>query len=270
MTIPFSLVDAFTNTPFGGNPAVVCLVEAWPDAGWMQRVAAEMNAGATAFLHRNGDHLELRWFSPAVELDMCGHGTLATAHMLWESGGADDAQPLTFQTRAGALHAVRDGDRVVLDFPALLDEAAVAPEGLLAALGVSEARFVGRSRFDYLVEVESDATVRTLRPDLTALGRIETRGVIVTARSTAAGIDFVSRFFAPRAGIAEDHATGSAHCCLAPFWSRQLGRTRFVARQLSPRGATLYLELQGERVRIGGEAVTVARGHLTAAAPAAL
>jgi PhzF family phenazine biosynthesis protein len=235
--IPFSHVDAFSSTPFGGNPAVVCLVEEWPGMDWMQRVAAEMNAGATAFVRRTATELELRWFSPTVELALCGHGTLAAAHVLWMNGEVARTQPIVFQTKAGPLTARSRGEQVVIDFPALPDDAVGAPDGLFEALGLTKANYVGRNRLDCLVEVEGEQVVRDLRPDFTRLATIDTRGVIVTSRADRDG-DFVSRFFAPAAGIPEDAATGSAHCCLAVFWNRRLGRTQFVARQLSARGST--------------------------------
>ena len=266
MTIPFSHVDAFSPRPFGGNPAVVCRVAEWPSSAWMQDVAAEMNAGATVFMRCAGAEIRLRWFSPTAELDLCGHGTLAAAHVLWEAGDADAAQPITFQTRAGALIAFREADRIVLDVPALVDHAVEPPDGLLAALGLSGAQHVGRSRFDYLVEVDTEQAVRDLRVDQSMLARIETRGVIVTSRATSPDIDFVSRFFAPAAGIAEDHATGSAHCCLGVFWSKRLGKTRLVARQLSLRGGLFFIEVAGDRVRLGGNAVIVSEGRLLASA----
>jgi PhzF family phenazine biosynthesis protein len=264
MTIPFSHVDAFTPRPFGGNPAVVCRVAEWPSPAWMQDVAAEMNAGATVFMRRTGADIHLRWFSPTVELDICGHGTQAAAHVLWESGDADAAQPVTFQTRAGALTAAREADRIVLDFPALADHAVDTPEGLLTSLGLSAAHYVGRNRFDYVVEVESEQAVRDLNVDQSMLARIQTRGVIVTSRAAEADIDFVSRFFAPAAGIPEDHATGSAHSCLAVYWSRRLGRTKLVARQLSRRGGLFFIDVAGDRVRLGGNAVIVSEGRLLA------
>src|SRR5262245_48665430 len=191
----------------------------------MQDVAAEMNAGATVFVRRAGTDIHLRWFSPTVELDICGHGTQAAAHVLWEAGVAAATQPITFQTRAGALTAVREADRIVLDFPALADQAVDPPDGLRPALGLSGAPYVGRNRFDYLVEVDSEQAVRDLRVDQSKLARIETRGVIVTSRAAGADTDFVSRFFAPAAGIPEDHATGSAHCWPAAYSSRKLGKT---------------------------------------------
>jgi PhzF family phenazine biosynthesis protein len=223
-----------------------------------------MNAGATVFMRRIAAEIQLRWFSPTVELDLCGHGTLAAAHVLWEAGDADATQPITFQTRAGALMAVRDGDRIVLDFPALAEHAVEPPERLLAALGLADARYIGRNRFDYLVEVDSEQAIRELRVDQSMLARIETRGVIVTSRTVGSDIDLVSRFFAPAAGIPEDHATGSAHCCLGPYWSGRLGKTRLVARQLSPRGGLFFVDVAGDRVRLGGNAVIVSEGRLLA------
>jgi PhzF family phenazine biosynthesis protein len=264
VTIPFSHVDAFTPRPFGGNPAVVCRVTEWPSPAWMQNVAAEMNAGATVFLRLVDAEIHLRWFSPTVELDMCGHGTLAAAHVLWEGGDADAMQAITFQTRAGALTAVREADRIVLECPALADHAVEAPEGLLAALGLSDPRYVGRNRFDYLVEVASEQAVRDLHVDQSMLARIQTRGVIVTSGAVSGEVDFVSRFFAPAAGIPEDHATGSAHCCLGVYWSRRLGKTRLVARQLSARGGLFFIDVAGDRVRLGGHAVIVSEGRLLA------
>jgi PhzF family phenazine biosynthesis protein len=261
MTIAFSHVDAFTAAPFGGNPAVVCRVADWPPAEWMQRVAAEMNAGATAFVRADGE-FSLRWFSPAVELDLCGHGTLAAAHVLWERGDVPIAKAITFQTKAGPLTARRSGDLIVLDFPALDEQPVSAPDGLLEALDVASPLYVGRNRFDYLVEVESEPIVRDLAPDMRRLKTIDTRGVIVTSRAIDPQTHFVSRFFAPSAGLDEDHATGSAHCCLAVFWNRRLGVTTFAARQLSRRGAVFHVELAGDRAHIGGQAVTVSEGTL--------
>jgi PhzF family phenazine biosynthesis protein len=263
MTIAFAQVNAFTRRASGGNPAVVCRVAEWPLRAWMQEVAAEMNAGATVFVRRVENDIEMRWFSPTVELDICGHGTLAAAHLLWEIGDADPAQPMTFQTRAGALSAAREEGRIVLDFPALVDQPAEPPGALLPALGLTDARYVGRNRFDYVVEVDGEQVVRDLRPEISTLAGIETRGVIVTSRAADADTDFVSRFFAPAAGIAEDHATGSAHCCLGVFWSTRLGKTRLVARQLSPRGGSFVIDVAGDRVRLGGEAVVVSEGRLT-------
>ena len=256
-------VDAFTSEPFKGNPAAVCVLEAERDAAWMQRVASEMNLAETAFLRAREDGFGLRWFTPAVEVDLCGHATLASAHVLWESGQLAAGQTARFHTKSGLLTAIRVGDWIELDFPSTPEEEVEAPPGLVEALGAPP-RYVGKSRFDYLVELDSEATVARLRPDFGALGAISARGVIATARSANPGFDFVSRFFAPASGINEDPVTGSSHCCLAPFWSRLLGKDAFLARQISARGGVLKVRLDGDRVRLGGQAVTVLRGELLA------
>jgi PhzF family phenazine biosynthesis protein len=257
-------VDAFADGPFTGNPAAVCLLPHAADAPWMQRVAAELNLAETAFVVRRADDaFELRWFSPAVEVDLCGHATLASAHVLWESGTLDPHVAARFHTRSGLLTAVKADDWIELDFPVTPAAEVAAPPGLIEALGVSP-RFVGRSRFDYLIEVENERAVAETRPDLGKLKTIATRGVMVTARGADSKYDFVSRFFAPAFGIDEDPATGSAHCCLAPFWQARLGTSTFLARQLSPRGATIKIRLDGDRVKLAGQAVTMMKGEFTA------
>lgn len=263
MGLPITQVDAFTDRPFAGNPAAVCILPAAADARWMQDVAREMNLSETAFLVRQGDDFNLRWFTPAVEIDLCGHATLASAHVLWSDGLLPQAAQARFHTRSGLLTADRRGDWIELDFPATRAEAATAPPGLAAALGITP-RFVGRSRFDYLLEVDGEDVVRGCKPDFGALARVEARGVIVTSRASASSYDFVSRFFAPRAGVDEDPVTGSAHCALAPYWSAKLGRPELVGYQASARGGTVRVRLQGDRVILGGQAVTVLRGELAA------
>jgi PhzF family phenazine biosynthesis protein len=263
MTVPIVHVDAFTSEPFAGNPAAVCYLDDPRDAAWMQQVAREMNLSETAFLRARADGFDLRWFTPTVEVDLCGHATVASAHALWESGRLAPTETARFHTRSGLLTAARQGDWIELDFPATPDEALAAPPGLVEALGVSPL-YVGKSRFDYLVEVENEQAVRGVRPDFGRLGAIKARGVIVTGVASTAGVDFVSRYFAPAFGIDEDPVTGSTHCCLAPFWSRRLEKQELVARQLSPRGGLLRLRLDGDRVRIAGQAVTVWRGELLA------
>jgi PhzF family phenazine biosynthesis protein len=253
-------VDAFTAVPFKGNPAAVCLLDREVDEDWMQAVAAEMNLSETAFLRRDGDGFGLRWFTPAVEVDLCGHATLASAHALWEEGEVAAGQPIRFATRSGVLTASSRGGGIELDFPATPPQAAEAPPGLLEALGV-EARWVGRSRFDYLVEVGSEQAVRELAPDLGRLRAVQTRGVMVTAAGSPP-FDLVSRYFAPAAGVDEDPVTGSAHCCLAPFWSDRLGKGELLAYQASRRGGVVSTRLAGDRVALGGQAVTVLRGEL--------
>jgi PhzF family phenazine biosynthesis protein len=263
MTISIVQVNAFTSQAFHGNPAAVCFLPDDRDPAWMQHVAAEMNLAETAFVRPHQNAFELRWFTPAVEIDLCGHATLAAAHALWESGRLAGGEPASFQTRSGLLTAVQRGDWIELDFPATPDQPADAPPNLIESLNVAP-RYVGRSRFDYVIELDTEDAVRMVQPDFRQLSRVGSRGVIVTARSSEPGFDFVSRFFAPGAGIDEDPVTGSAHCCLAPFWSRRLGRTEFLARQISPRGGILKVRLDGERVALGGQAVTIWRGELLA------
>lgn len=264
MSLPIVHVDAFTSKPFEGNPAAVCVLPDARDAVWMQHVAREMNLSETAFLTRRQpaeQGFDLRWFTPAVEVDLCGHATLASAHALWENGQLAPDQTAQFHTRSGVLTARKLDDWIELNFPVTPAGPATAPDGLANALGASP-RYVGRSRFDYLVELESEARVRDLRPDFGRLRQLPVRGVIVTSSAATPGWDFVSRFFAPAAGIDEDPVTGSAHCCLTPFWSARLGKPTLMARQVSARGGTLRVTLDGDRVRLAGQAVTVLRGEL--------
>ena len=263
MTLPIVQVDAFTSEPFLGNPAAVCVLPEDRDPSWMRKIAREMNLSETAFLRERPDGFGLRWFTPAVEVDLCGHATLAAAHVLWETGRLEPGATARFHTRSGLLTAVRRGDWIELDFPATPNEPAEAPPGLVEALG-AKPRYVGRNRFDYLVELEGEDAVRNLRPDFTRLGAVEARGIIVTSRSATPDRDFVSRFFAPASGVNEDPVTGSAHCALAPFWSQRLKKNNFVAHQISQRGGVLRIQLDGARVRLGGQAVTVLRGELLA------
>lgn len=259
----FTQVDAFTSEAFAGNPAAVVVLDRPLDRDdWMAAVAREMNLSETAFLHRRADgSFDLRWFTPAVEVALCGHATLASAHALWEQGALSMQDTASFHTKSGVLTAARDGDLIELNFPATPPAASEAPPGLAGALGV-DPRFVGKSRFDYLVEVDDEETVRRVSPDFGRLRTLPVRGVMITARASTPGLDFVSRFFAPGSGIDEDPVTGSAHCCLTPFWSERLGKTSFLARQLSSRGGELRLRLDGDRVRLAGHAVTVMRGDI--------
>ena len=256
-------VDAFADRPFTGNPAAVCILPGPADAGWMQAVAGEMNLSETAFLHRIEEGFALRWFTPTVEVDLCGHATLASAHVLWTEGHLDPDAPAGFRTRSGMLSARRAGDWIELDFPAQPARPIAEPATLAEALGARVVA-VGRNDADLLVEVPTEADVRALRPDMGRLAGIEARGVIVTARSDSRGYDFVSRFFAPRVGIAEDPVTGSAHCALGPYWSERLGRVELVGFQASARGGMVRVRIGGGRVILGGRAVTVLRGELLA------
>jgi PhzF family phenazine biosynthesis protein len=257
----FSQIDAFTNRPFSGNPAAVCVLPDPRDASWMQQVASEMNLAETAFLVRRADGFDLRWFTPEAEVDLCGHATLASAHLLWEEGHLEQGHTATFHTRSGVLRANRQKDMIWLDFPATPPRPATMLPDLERAID-SPIKYLGRTLFDYLIEIESEAAVRSLEPDLALLARLPVRGVVVTARSGDGKHDFVSRFFAPRLGIPEDPVTGSAHCGLGPFWAARLGRNELAGYQASRRGGTVLVRVDGERVHLGGQAVTVLRGEL--------
>ena len=264
LSVPIYTVDAFTDRPFAGNPAGVCLLEAPREAEWMQSIAAEMNLSETAFVSPHaGDGFDLRWFTPKLEVALCGHATLASAHVLWESGTIGVKAVARFHTQSGVLLAMRANGGIELDFPAKqVAEAKPAP-GLIEALGVKPV-WVGRNAFDYFVEVAKESEVRDAQPDHLKLGKIEVRGVIVTSRPANGenGVDFVSRFFAPGSGVAEDPVTGSAHCALAPYWAAKLGRTEMTGHQISARGGIVRVRVEGDRVMLGGNAVTVMKGLL--------
>ncbi|HYV39559.1 MAG TPA: PhzF family phenazine biosynthesis protein [Gemmataceae bacterium] len=263
MALPLFIVDAFTDRPFAGNPAAVCLLPAWKDEHWLKAVAAEMNLSETAFLVKKADNFELRWFTPKVEVDLCGHATLASAHIIWQQGLANIGDEIRFATKSGTLKAHRHGDDIELDFPLKAEEAAEAPPGLAEALGVQPV-YVGKNQFDYLVEVPSEAELRSLTPDFKRLAAVPVRGTIVTSRSADPAFDFVSRFFAPGAGIDEDPVTGSAHCCLATFWRKRLGKSEFIAYQASARGGVVKVRVVNDRALLAGKAITVVQGQLTA------
>ena len=265
MEQPIYQVDAFTDRPFAGNPAAVCPLDAPCSDVWMQNVAAEMNLAETAFLLPQDDGWNLRWLTPVLEVDLCGHATLAAAHILWETGRlAPDAQA-RFTSRSGLLTADRRGDWIELDFPAERETRTEASLMLFAALG-ARPRYLGKNRFDLIVELDDEAAVRALKPDFAQIALLPVRGVIVTARSDNSEYDFVSRFFAPQCGIPEDPVTGSAHCCLGPFWSTRLNKTELSAFQASPRGGHVKVTVKDDRVLLGGQAVTTLRGNLTVAA----
>ena len=256
-------VDAFADGPFTGNPAAICVLDGHvsPTDTWMAAGAAEMNLSETAFVRARGDGAgDRRWFTPKVEVDLCGHATLASAHVLWTEAYSD-AEPIAFHTRSGVLRATRAADLIELDFPALENMPVDPPDGLAAALGAVPVA-TARNVHDLLAELADAATVRTLTPDHAAIADIDARAVVVTARSDDDTHDFVSRCFGPRVGINEDPVTGSAHCALATYWAERLGRTDFRAYQASARGGTLRVALDGDRVRLGGKAITIARGEL--------
>jgi PhzF family phenazine biosynthesis protein len=257
-------IDAFTDRPFRGNPAAVCLLDQPADPAWMQRVAAEMNLAETAFVVPQEEGFGLRWFTPTVEVDLCGHATLASAHALWQLGRVDRQARIAFETRSGVLTAEPDGDRIAIELPARPVSACPTPEGLEAALGAKprqvSATMPARAHGNIVVEFYNEAEVRALAPRFDLLGGYDF-GVIVTAKGTGRH-DFISRYFAVPYGIDEDPVTGSAHCSLAPYWAERLGRTAFLAWQASARGGELDVRLLGDRVRLSGHAVTVLDGEL--------
>lgn len=264
MALEIVQIDAFTDKPFTGNPAAVCVLEEMPTESWLQDVAREMNVSETAFLMPHDAGYDLRWFTPTTEVELCGHATLASAHHLWEDGRVGPDEPIHFHTRSGELVARRGEDGwIELDFPATIAAGCAPPEKLSRALG-AEVVSTGRSRFDLLVEVADEKVVRTIRPDMGLLAGLDARGVIVTSPAISARFDFVSRFFAPRVGVAEDPVTGSAHCALAPFWSDRFERDDLLGYQVSDRGGVVRTRVRGDRVMLGGQAVTVLRGRLLA------
>jgi PhzF family phenazine biosynthesis protein len=264
MSIPIFQVDAFTDKPFHGNPAAVCLLDAARDEEWMQPVAAEMNLAETAFVSPRADGYDLRWFTPTCEVDLCGHATLASAHVLWETKQLRAGATARFHTRSGWLTAEQRDGLIELDFPATPADAAPAfAEGLAAAIR-APVEWAGRSRFDLVARLTSAEAVRRAAPDLALVSALPCRGVIITAPGDDGRHDFVSRFFGPQSGVDEDPVTGSAHCALAPYWSAVLGRNPLVGFQASPRGGTVRVRLNGDRVLLSGHAVTVLRGELLA------
>jgi PhzF family phenazine biosynthesis protein len=269
-------VDAFSDRPFGGNPAGVCILpEGQPaEASWMQKLANEMNLSETAFLMRVEDGYNLRWFTPKAEVDLCGHATLASAHILWECGQLSTDAQARFHTRSGLLTARRQGDWIEMDFPAKLEEPVAGLPELGQALGVQPI-YTGKNQFDYLVVVASETEVRNAQPDFGRLQQLPVRGTILTACSESPDYDFVSRFFAPAVGVNEDPVTGSAHCCLGPYWGKRLAvqgkaKEEMVAYQASPRGGVLRIRLAGERVLLGGQAVTIFSADLSPEAEASI
>ena len=256
-------VDAFTDKPFLGNPAAVCILTEPVEEHWMQKVAQEMNLSETAFLLKERDGYNLRWFTPTVEVVLCGHATLASAHILWEEGYLAKDQEARFFTKSGLLTAKKDGRWIELNFPSKPEKKTTPPEGLLEALHV-QAKYIGANQFDYIVEVESEEIVKELKPDFGILRKLPVRGIMVTSQSSGGEFDFVSRFFAPGSGIDEDPVTGSAHCCLGPYWQKKLGKDSFTAYQASKRGGIIKVKVVGERTYLIGQAVTVLKGELMA------
>jgi predicted PhzF superfamily epimerase YddE/YHI9 len=255
------VVDAFTSSPFGGNPAGVCVLNEPRDAHWMQQVAGEMNLSETAFVHAIAGGFALRWFTPTVEVDLCGHATLASAFALWETGDIPRGEQARFLTLSGWLYCRESNGWIEMDFPAKPCVPFTVPNDLERALDCVPL-FTGGNGMDYLVEFSSADAVRGLLPDLAAISCLPCRGLIVTARSDSAEFDFVSRFFAPAAGINEDPVTGSAHCALGPYWAARLGRTDLTGFQASSRGGVVKVRVDGDRVFLSGQAVMMSRVEL--------
>jgi PhzF family phenazine biosynthesis protein len=263
MAIPIFQVDAFAEEPFKGNPAGVCLLCDPADPAWMQSVAAEMNLAETAFPCPEGGGFRLRWFTPKVEVKLCGHATLATAHILWEQGLLAADREARFQTLSGLLTARRVDGLIELDFPARppLPEPPAWADAVVGALGLKPV-YIGMSAEDILFEAADEGAVRSVEPDFSTLRSLPARGVIVTSRSCDRRFDFISRFFAPAVGVDEDPVTGSSHTVLVPYWAKRLGKTSFTAYQASARGGILHLRLEGDRVKIAGKAVTIIKGEI--------
>ena len=265
MNVQTYKVDAFTNTPYAGNPAAICFLEAPATDLWMQSVASEMNLAETAFVSREGDGYRLRWFTPTVEVDICGHATLASAHILWERKIADSDEEIRFHTRSGVLTCTKRGEMIEMDFPSDPESPVELTEDLRIVLKESLGAtpiYVGKSQRDYLVEVENETVLKNMSPNMSILSQVPMRGYIVTTKSDRPEFDFISRCFYPAVGIQEDFVTGSAHCCLAMFWANRLGKTEMNGYQASSRGGTVGVKVCGERVLLRGEAVTMLVGEL--------
>ena len=270
MKIPIFQVDAFASGPFTGNPAAVCVLDGPRESEWMQQVAMEMNLSETSFLvPRDAHHREfdLRWFTPAIEVPLCGHATLASSHILWETARLRTDEAARFHTLSGWLTAKKSGDQIEMDFPAILHEKVALPDRLAEALGLEPNdiicnRGLGKEDSNFLLELDSEETVRNLKPNFELLRRTVNAGIIVTSRGSSSKYDFISRYFACYAGIDEDPVTGSAHCMLAPYWSAKLGKVEMLAFQASARGGEVGVRFNGERVVLIGQALTVLQGSL--------
>jgi PhzF family phenazine biosynthesis protein len=256
-------VDSFTAEPFKGNPAGVCLLDQPAPQSWMQSLAMEMNLAETAFIYPESDGFRLRWFTPVTEVELCGHATLATAHILFENGKLKPNDTARFLTKSGILTVRKINKLLEMNFPATPASQCPEPENLSRALGNVNFLFSGKNDFDYLIELDSEDVIRSLKPDFDLLKKVTARGIIVTSRSRNSQFDFVSRFFAPTLGIDEDPVTGSAHCTLGPYWAKKLGKSKFTAYQASRRGGIVQVELKGDRVLLRGQAVTIFSASLT-------
>ncbi|MBD1380297.1 PhzF family phenazine biosynthesis protein [Metabacillus arenae] len=254
-------IDAFTNQPFSGNPAGVCIFDEPKPSKWMQQIAMELNLSETAFLMHEKEGYSLRWFTPVSEVDLCGHATLASAHVLWETGILKESELAVFFTKSGKLTANKVDKWIHMNFPSEPEEKCDVQEELIKALGVSPL-YVGRNRLDYLVEIQSEDELKNLNPNWGIYEETGARGIIVTCQSTDPSYDFISRAFYPEVGVIEDPVTGSAHCCLAPYWGRKLNRKQLTGYQASKRGGVVKMDWQGDRVILSGQAVTVMEMNL--------
>ncbi|MFF5399373.1 PhzF family phenazine biosynthesis protein [Peribacillus butanolivorans] len=258
-----TIINTFTDQPFRGNPAAVCFLSEEKNTEWMQQIAKETNLPVTAFiinLHKN--ECSLRWFTPSIEIPICGHGTLASSFFLWGKGYAQKNKPIVYQTKSGVLTSKLVDGMVQLEFPSLIEKEAIAPDLLIKALGVAPT-YVGQNKWDYLIEVQSEEIVRNLNPDIDLIAQLPVRGIIVTSQSDSSEYDFVSRFFSPAQGLNEDYVTGSAHCCLGPYWKSKLDKNIFQGYQASERGGVIKVEVVEDIVKLSGNAVTIFEGNLT-------
>lgn len=263
MKLPIYTVDAFTDIPFKGNPAGVCILENPIDERLMQNIAFEMNLSETAFLVKEGEGYNLRWFTPVMEVDLCGHATLASSHILWNEAYCDKSKPIHFFTKSGELIAKYNNGEIGLNFPKIEEKEITYPKELELVVGGNIPKYVGKAKWYYLVELEDEQTVRTLKPDFEMMLKLEPWGIIVTAKASTPGYDFVSRFFAPEKGVKEDPVTGSAHCALGPYWQKRLGKDSFIAYQASERGGVVGVKVGADRVYLTGRAVTIIKGEIT-------
>ncbi|WP_416150179.1 PhzF family phenazine biosynthesis protein [Salipaludibacillus sp. HK11] len=255
-----SILNTFTDQAFKGNPAAVCMLREKKDSSWMQSIAKEMNLPVTAFINQFKNDYYLRWFTPSMEIPICGHGTLASSFFLWEKGYVKKEKNIAFHTKSGVLKSQLIDNWVKLEFPSILEEKIIAPDLLINALGV-EPTYVGKNQFDYLVELKSEDIVRNLIPNINLIAQLPVRGVIVTSHSNSNDFDFVSRFFSPAQGLNEDYVTGSAHCCLGPYWKSRLQKSEFTAYQASDRGGIIKVKLIDDKVLLSGKAVIVFEGN---------
>lgn len=264
MKFPIFTVDAFTDKPFAGNPAAVCILNDAIEDSLMQKIAFELNLAETAFVLKEKDKtgFSLRWMTPVSEVDLCGHATLATSHILWQEGICSKDETIHFNTRSGLLKADYHKGEIGLDFPAIPEKEIEYPKELIKAIGGVTPKYVGMTKWNYLIELDSEEAVRNLKPDFDTMLKLPGWGTIITAKAAMPGYDFVSRFFAPEKGIQEDPVTGSAHCALGPYWQKRLGKDSFNAFQASERGGTVGVKVAGDRVMLAGMAVTVISGEI--------